>query len=502
MSSTYPTSGPFGSVLDNYFGSATALEKQNLWNVFVLDTLNQNLANVAIVNGQAVANPTNAANLNTFTSFVKGLALTPYPTTGPYGSILQSFLGTFNDVQKQQIWDSFLNNQGLGSNPVDSSQSGAFLDYVQKSASWLSETVTLSPAEVQKRALMVQTFESVLAMLETLQNTVAVQAKNLVFYSKLQQQYTLMLTGTSVYSPNEKNTWVYNTTDASKFTFGYDNISVDDVASYMAQAQTQGLQSSTSFQLSTDSIQHPGPDILGLIKADGTTLNINPGSEMNLNLSMSFTNNTPMLSVSMSYKDTPNSAVQTAILSNTAITQPTTTQINQNGAYAAYKTAWSGALMGKLTSSTLATNSIVFTGGGGFNINVAASSITQSGGNPPTGYTLTNTTNGDPLGSLTFGTFRVPWRATIPFASVTDSNGNVNTQEQQANSDATRLQGQYNALMQQFITNTRAKRQTIQNLGSTQQQGMNTSQQNVSSQANILTTMLQTIQAVMSAVFR
>ena len=503
MSSIYPTSGPFGTVLDTYFSSATALEKQNLWDVFVLDTANQNLANISLVDGQEVANPTNVANLSSFTSFVKGLALTPYPTTGPYGSILQSFLGTFNDVQKQQMWDSFLENQGLASNPVDASQAGSFLDYVQKSASWLSSGTTLSPAEIQKRTLMVTTFESVLSMLVTLQNTVAVQAKNLVFYSKLQQQYTLMLTGTPVYSPSEKDSWVYNTTDATKFTFGYDNISVDDIATYMAQAQANGLQSSTTFQLTTTPAAYAGSTPLFVTNSAGAGISIPSGSELSLNLSMSFVNSAPTLSVSLIYTD-PNSpsAPQTILLSSTPITQATTEQIKQNGAQAAYKQAWSTALMSRLTSPTLAATTGTSTPSGGFGFTSLTTTVGQSGGTPPTGFTLSNTLDGDPNGSFTFGSFLIPWRATIPFANITDANGNINTQEQQANSDATRLQGQYNALMQQYITNTRAQRQTFQNLGSAQQLNMNTSQQNVSSQANILTTMLQTIQAVMSAVFR
>src|SRR5689334_1782561 len=109
-----------------------------------------------------------------------------YPTSGAYGSILQAYFGNLSNSEKQSLWDSFLSTEGVTTTPPDS-KAVDFLTFVQFKADHLGNIIQ-SPEEIQRRKVMFDLFTSLLKMLSTIQNTVSVEASNLVFLTKWEQQ--------------------------------------------------------------------------------------------------------------------------------------------------------------------------------------------------------------------------------------------------------------------------------------------------------------------------
>ena len=114
-----------------------------------------------------------------------------------------------------------------------------------------------SPLQVQQNQLMLTTFESLLAMLNAMSDSVGVVANNLVLLGNWQNAYTQMLSKVPTYVGGTSSAVVIPTQgvtsgDLNLLTFGYGNISAQDIANWAA-AQLQGTGTTpVTFQMNID----------------------------------------------------------------------------------------------------------------------------------------------------------------------------------------------------------------------------------------------------------
>lgn len=471
---------------------------------------------------------------------------TLYPVSGTYGSILQAYFGQIGAKDKQNLWNSFLKEEGLSANPTDSSKAGDFLVFVQENAS--TQSTTLSPGEIAKRQIMVNTFKSVLAMLSTLQNTVAVQAKSLLFLSKLQQQYTQMLSQVPVYTPEPTKTWVVST-DPDKFTFGYNNISVSDISTYLANSQV--TSGSSTFQLQTNSVTN---QTASLVPGRNGGVVLNPGDQVNLQYNFSSSGGFPQVQIVLANQTTSQSAV-ISVYNGALVTT------NSKEAWAS---AFSSIIMQSLQVVTqvysnfvgdthaelpptyssnypnypytvttvygdLSSNDYIFQAseGDGNNlltgivgswhaIQTSQQVVTRFSADPDDIAITTEPGPSYSAQNMQFGSLYIPWEystndlpeaITYTYGTGTQEHvitgiASIDTQKQQAITNQQQKIGEKNAQLQQFIQTITANKQIAQNQASTQQNSLNSVQQSVSNQNNLLTTIIQTMQGLITSIFK
>lgn len=180
--------------------------------------------------------------------------MTTLPTSGPYADFMTSFFGTLSAQDQQSLWDSFLQNNNLTSNPspTDITAQTNFMTFIQGTYTRDTTTILLSPEEVLKRDVSFNCYDLLLKMLKTLQATISVQAQNLVVLGNWQQTDTKQMTRVPTYTPNANQEWSIDT-DFSKlgtpsvtngvastdgipmntFTIGYNDISIADISHYL-----------------------------------------------------------------------------------------------------------------------------------------------------------------------------------------------------------------------------------------------------------------------------
>jgi len=160
------------------------------------------------------------------------------PTSGFYNTVMQSYFGDLGASYQQQLWAAFLNNTGqTAPSETDPVTKAAFVKFASGVLARVDESIALiqlPPDEVAKRKILFDAFDAVLKMLGIVQDTIGAQAQLLIFYGNYQQEYTKMLTRVPLYTTSDPTTWQPNATDASKFTFGYNKISVQDISDYVA----------------------------------------------------------------------------------------------------------------------------------------------------------------------------------------------------------------------------------------------------------------------------
>lgn len=213
---------------------------------------------------------------------VNPLLALPPPTSdvvggSVYGDMLAAFFSTLTDAERQKIWVAFLAQNNLTDPPVvDVATQKLFLNYVQGVFDSQHNTI-LSQDEVKKRTIMFSVFNELIDMLLAIQNVVGVQAQALALYGRWQQQYTRMMARVPTYvggessdiqlppGSNTQTGFLPAGVDLSKFTFGYNNISVTDIAQWYANNHLPG--SNTSNQ--TFEISAYYPFALNPVSSDG-----------------------------------------------------------------------------------------------------------------------------------------------------------------------------------------------------------------------------------------
>ena len=411
-----------------------------------------------------------------------------YPTTGIYGSILQAYFGSAPPSQKQALWNNFLvNGAPPGGQPpsqpedvseTDTGSPEEFLEFILYKANNLGSIIQ-SPEEIQKRQVMFQLFSSLLKMLSTIQNTVTVEASNLVFLTKWEQQYTQMLTKAPVYTSVPTNQWSPSTTDPTAFTFGYNSISVDDMAAYLASPTGP-----------TAGIQMVSPKI-AVFPA---------GNTANLIFQAFYYNGVPYIKLLEGVYDS-NGVAKNPPNFVIAVTPVTITTTPGGNLFQETKAAWSSTLMQFLTNP----NQFVVTPqppsfGTSQNITFTPPSSPTAIGGYHLATVIPNPLGGSVTEQDNFPPFSIPWRDVAPFPN--PSNAKLTTDQQQQNSNASGKRAELNSLLQQYIQSTTAHRQTIQNYQSTQQNNLSTTKEAITQEGSLLSSMIQTWQSVLSSIFR
>ncbi len=153
--------------------------------------------------------------------------------TSFYQNYLNGFFGNLSAVEQKDIWNNFLYTNGYTTNPPDSTAvQAAFANYISSISSKLStyENATLlSPLEMKSRVIASDILTSLKGFLNTTQDLVKVQSITLMFYGKWQQAYTEMMTRVPNLTGGAQPKVKTNTSDLSAFTFGYNDISLQEV---------------------------------------------------------------------------------------------------------------------------------------------------------------------------------------------------------------------------------------------------------------------------------
>lgn len=245
--------------------------------------------------------------------------------SGVYGSILQGFFGGLSDDNKSTLWTKFLETQGLPPNTTPlptAGLEGQFINFLQETASITTEG--LSPNEIARRRLFATVIQELIRLMRELQNSNVVQNALTLFYTKYQAQYMDMIAAVPVYLGQDNiNTWIPST-DPAKFTFGYDDISIQDISNYLASKQV--ATNSSSFQLQTAQLTAPGTSyVMGAQTTSGAPfLQVQAGDQINLQYNFTQVNGAPKVEIYLAdfSHPTQTSAYQSVLLGSFTGTAP------------------------------------------------------------------------------------------------------------------------------------------------------------------------------------
>ncbi len=426
-------------------------------------------------------------------------AINPYEAPPPaigslYGNILDAFFSTLSDAQKQEIWVGFLKTLNLpadtpiGSVPVNLATQQLFYTFIQQLIAQKEMSIIptatndqLSPDEIKKRNIMFGVLNSVISMLLSLQNTVTVEAQNLVFFGKWQNAYTDMLTRVPSYVGEESSAVHVDLTNLSNFTFGYNNISVEDIAKWWANNQvTLGTNNNQSFDIGgVSSITTTG---------NATTVNSVSLNFFNSGISIDTNSTTYTTTNGVTTSQTVGGQVATiAIPTNASLT------FDQN--VANFKTAftnfWPQAGGVSSTQSNAYLNSLPTSTQ---NIDVNSTNFGDQGTLIQSKIFSQSDTVNDP--NSIFSLLK-------PYTYVAPSNVTKTDDARKNVSDAaSKARAEINARDQQYIESIRSNRQTVQDAQQQVQANLDQSRQNISQQTDLISSIIDSLKGLIAAIFR
>ena len=308
----------------NYSSVLTDLVKDQaqqttLWNQFIA-TLG---LPVGYTQAQLSAALAGTTRLNSFVAYLQQIPSIIPPN---YLAMLKSFVQ--DPVQQADLWDKFTSSLNIPAGSTlaqvlaESDTTAQFIGFLgQQFVSSANQILySLSPNAVVQRAVLFNTFNLVINMLQTLQNTVAGEANSLTFFGKWQQEYTNLIAkvpiytsqaqaavpgniaqnlgsvnfGTrpgAVYVPNSWSASDIASGDLSKLSLVYGGFDLADVVNSLAAqavlAQNAGSGTTTPgvFSVSTPPYDFAF-DSRGFYSADGPSLG---GSTNHVEVSMTLT---------------------------------------------------------------------------------------------------------------------------------------------------------------------------------------------------------------------
>lgn len=517
-----PNSGIYSVIFQGLFSHLSADAQQQLWLTYLTN------------NGLSLTNPpTDAASVNRFLASV-GASPIP-PTTGDYARILQGFFGAETPEQQQLIYAQYLVNNNLSFTtppPTDSKSLQNFVFYC--SGVYLSENYDemQSPEEIQKREIMSATFETCLQMLFNLQDTISTSGETLIFYGNWQQMYTTALTSVPTYvggSPIAPDT---TATDPTKFTFGYNNVSVDQIGQWFAQQYSN--QVNNTFVLTSAPVDATvqAPVVSGFfaghtlpvqiqyavtltIQANGhptgtNTLSSTPGT-ITLQTQIVSVNNQP-------YTD-PN-PVPMGSVKSIAIPAGVSPNASSSNNFSLIQQAFDGAFLTD-PNSFYKTLTNIPDGSLAYGISGSPTEVSFPATDlhiPITGFTDTDHINAgnyqvDVLPTFSPSNFSVstnvnppttPNYVTIPWIdnSVASPTATTSSGTGAVANDDSKARAELNSRDQQYVEDLRGYRQEVQNLAQGLQANLDNSNQSVTDQADLMTSILDSIKAVMGSIFK
>lgn len=365
------------------------------------------------------------------------------PITGTYATYMDAFFGNLSQAEKDELWQRFLTNNGFSiSNPPVSGNVSEEELFVQFSQLVLErETTAISPDEIKKRDIMLKTFDILLEMLNTLQNTISVQGQNLIFMGKWQEEYTKKLARVPLYVggtsslPNIQK--VATLDNLEQFTFGYDKISIDDMANFWAKQEGNNVSGTPVFSITSPT------------KGDISGSSNDPDCSI-------FANSVVSPAVTVTGRDfgpggnrfTFSETIPVSLAADPAKRFAE----NVENFKQAFVTMWNKPLSG---SDSRTAYDLIYSG-------------------------QTNILSPDNPGRLP----QIGWLHN----AVTDTDA--------------KARAEYNARNQQFIENLRSLRQIVQDNSKTLQDGLSNTKEALSQQANILQAVIDSLKSLIAAIFR
>lgn len=419
--------------------------------------------------------------------------LPPPPDAGAstYGDILDSIFGNLSAADKQKIWVKFLTDNNLPQPVPPPGSEQLFLTYLNQvvTSEQFSQKVyvndKLSPEEMKKRNIMFQVLNSVVSMLLSLQSTVTVQAQNIAIFARWQKEYTNMLTRVPTLVGGEASNVVANTSDLSKFTLGYNDISIRDIAQWWAQQRLDGKSDTFTITLPSYYTNSNDPNTYVEngsinftptgIQFQGFTVSIPAGGSFDTNVAnferqfAGWWNGNPSVSVSY-FQLFPLAGFVTAPASSL----PLSTLIsNYSATVQPAINAYVGYIRDRDPNDTRPAVQTMLTWGQIF-----------SQSKP----------NTDPYAGLEI---LKPYTYVSP-AGITDPNDRRRT----LSDAAAKARGEINSKEQQFTESIRSKRQVIQDTQSALQSNLDQSRQTYSQQSDLLTSLIDSLKGLLSSIFR
>lgn len=409
----------------------------------------------------------------------------PEPNTSLYGKILDAVFGHLNKAEQQKIWVEFLTLNGL-TEPVPPGSEELFYVYLnqvresEKFAQRVYVNDKLPPEEIKKRNIMFEVLKSVVDMLLSLQSTVTVQAQSIAMHARWQKEYTNMLTRvptlvggeSSAVKPIDVNAL---NPDWSKFTFGYGDISVQDMANWWADQRVYGKNDIFT-------IESPGEQV--------TTSPIYAFTAFGFTFKISATE----ISFYPTLGGSPPSIPFYPTLSIPIASSGTTFDQHTANFQNAFKTFWN-TYQGHVDALS----------------NIAQGSYNYANLNMLTIDPFTTDVNLQKL--LTWGQIFTqtkpitdPWAALEilkPYTYVAPSGITAQDNRYRVLAEANaKARGEINSKEQQYIENVRSKRQIVQDTQSALQANLDQSRQTLSQQSDLLTSVIDSLKGLLSSIFR
>lgn len=210
------------------------------------------------------------ADFRSFISFYTSLKLSPLDSTQTvlqpdddfYNMYLNGFYGNLSDNVRKDIWNSFLKahnytenlqNSLQTVNPPDSTQVRTlFASYIKSLQQQATQLTTyshpMSPQQELQRTAVYDTLGALRKYLDATQNLMANQAAVLLLYANWQQEYTKMMQKIPILEgglPGQLD--IGNLSSADKYTFGYGNISLQDVVNWGYKSACENPNTTITF---------------------------------------------------------------------------------------------------------------------------------------------------------------------------------------------------------------------------------------------------------------
>lgn len=522
-----PTSGFFGSLMQLFNGvlvpdpdnnnvptSLSPLELQKIWVRFLLER------NTTTPN--ASDGPTQTAFTEYVLATLENLVLqqgaySDYPplqppTTGPLGDTMQSYFGGLSLQQQQAVWVQFLVNNHYTPPPPNTL---AVLQDFQTYANAVFGAMQRNQAsqdEIKKRTIMSNTFDVLLQMLLSLQDSIGVQSRNLIFYGTWQQEYTSMLTRVPTYVGQPDDTvhvpaTVDADTDYTTFTFGYNKISVDDIARWWAYNSLVGVnQPFVMSSMATINIYDPATNkLVQTVPQFELTYTPQNGSTPGR---IEWVVNSPATTATISVPNNPNNIFfgyhDETLTTSVAATgdyvdvalQPALSTFSGSGAQSglkngiqsymtafetAFATAWNSTDPNNLQASLASVNVANLAA-----INVDPNSVTGMQG----ARSQTDTSANSAL--------ELPWS----YGYVAPPGTDTKSVKGQLSDHDSKLRAEVNARDQAYIENIRSRRKIVQDQAQQIQTNLDSSRQTVSNQADLMTSILNSLRGIFQSIFK
>lgn len=471
-----PTSGFYATAFQSYFGGLTPQEQQKVWVQFLADndlTITPP-ANDGITQARFIQYASSVFGLDPAVTY--DFAILEPPTTGFFATAFQSYFGGLSPLQQKKIWIQFLVNNkfAVTGPPENDAAMQLFMAYANAVLSVIQSQNVHSPEEVKKRYIMAATIEALLKMLASLQDAIGVQSRNLVFYGFWQQEYTKMMARVPTYVGDPDMGVKVNLTTLENFTFGYNKLSVADIAEWWAANSLDGSgQPFTMTGLAKDFFGNPLLTINYTPQVGAT-----PGS-------ISWTNRISGGPVT--------TTVNVPLQNDISTFQENSAQSKRSLAQEAYATAFKTAFVSAWN--------------GGLSANVTSVNPANLGSinsvDPNVGRATTDIQPRSKPDTNDYSSMEIPWGFSyvVPSQFHSTPNGDPSIAGKLSDDNA-KARGEINAKLQAFIDNIRSRRKTVQTTAQRLQSDLDQSRQTVTKQSDILNSILQSITDLVKGIFR